>query len=98
MAGEGERQRGSRRAALGASAGRPLWPHPIHTTNNNRPPRPQTPNHQLPTTNQLQMEKSFDMQRSMGMQQDGESDELKRVIIEGNPYLLVGRRLGRLGW
>ena len=30
------------------------------------------------------------MQLSMGMQQDGEKDEFKRVLLEGNPYLLVG--------
>jgi len=36
----------------------------------------------------LQMEKSFDMQKNMGMQQDGESDELKRIFLEGNPVLL----------
>lgn len=35
-----------------------------------------------------QMEKSFDMQRSMGMQSDGESDEFKRILLEGNPILL----------
>lgn len=37
-----------------------------------------------------QMEQSFKMQVTMGMSQDGESDELKRVFLEGNPYLLVG--------
>lgn len=36
------------------------------------------------------MEQSFSMQIKMGMAQDGESDELKRVFLEGNPYLLVG--------
>lgn len=36
----------------------------------------------------VQMEQSFKMQVSMGMSQDGESDELKRVFLEGNPYLL----------
>eukprot|EP00798_Chlamydomonas_sp_ICE-L_P003321 gene3321-13351_t len=36
-----------------------------------------------------QMEKSFEMQTGMGMTQDGESDELKRVLLEGNPYLLA---------
>mmetsp|Transcript_13857 Transcript_13857/g.24278 ORF Transcript_13857/g.24278 Transcript_13857/m.24278 type:complete len:620 (+) Transcript_13857:140-1999(+) len=35
-----------------------------------------------------QMEKTFESQRGMGLQQDGESDELKRVFIEGNPILL----------
>jgi len=35
------------------------------------------------------MSKNFDTQQSMGMQQEGESDELKRVFLEGNPYLLV---------
>jgi hypothetical protein len=35
------------------------------------------------------MSKSFETQKNMGMQQDGESDEIKRVFIEGNPYLLV---------
>ena len=37
----------------------------------------------------LQMEKSFDMQKGMGMQQEGESDEFKRILLEGNPVLLV---------
>lgn len=37
-----------------------------------------------------QMEQSFSMQVNMGLQQDGESDDLKRVLLEGNPYLLVG--------
>lgn len=27
------------------------------------------------------------------MQQEGESDELKRVLLEGNPILLVGAAL-----
>jgi len=36
------------------------------------------------------MSKSFETQMNMGMQQEGESDELKRVFLEGNPYLLVG--------
>jgi hypothetical protein len=26
----------------------------------------------------------------MGLSQDGESDEVKRIFLEGNPYLLVG--------
>uniref|UniRef100_A0A7S0RTS6 Cleft lip and palate transmembrane protein 1 n=1 Tax=Chlamydomonas leiostraca TaxID=1034604 RepID=A0A7S0RTS6_9CHLO len=37
---------------------------------------------------QLQMEASFATQRTMGMQADGESDEVKRIFLEGNPYLL----------
>ena len=37
----------------------------------------------------LQMDKSFGMQKDMGLQSDGESDELKRVFLEGNPVLLV---------
>lgn len=37
-----------------------------------------------------QMDKSFSMQQNMGLQSDGESDEFKRVILEGNPVLLVG--------
>lgn len=36
-----------------------------------------------------QMDKSFAMQRKMGMQSDGESDEVKRVFLEGNPVLLA---------
>jgi hypothetical protein len=28
----------------------------------------------------------------MGLQAEGESDEFKRVLIEGNPYLLVSTR------
>lgn len=37
----------------------------------------------------VQMDKSFEMQRSMGMQSEGESDEIKRIFLEGNPYLLA---------
>ena len=35
------------------------------------------------------------MQKGMGTMQEGESDELKRVLLEGNPYFLVltGRSL-----
>jgi len=36
----------------------------------------------------LQIEQSFSIQRSMGTAMDGESDELKRMITETNPYLL----------
>jgi hypothetical protein len=38
---------------------------------------------------QQQMEQSFNMQINMGMAQDGESDEVKRIFLEGNPYLLA---------
>jgi hypothetical protein len=38
---------------------------------------------------QMQMGKSFEMQQQMGLQQEGESDEVKRIFLEGNPYLLV---------
>ena len=37
----------------------------------------------------LQMDKSFDMQRNMGMQSENESDEIKRIFLEGNPILLA---------
>ena len=37
----------------------------------------------------IQLERSFEMQSSMGIQSEGESDEVKRVFLEGNPYLLV---------
>jgi len=37
----------------------------------------------------MQMEESFRMQKGMGTMQEGESDELKRVLLEGNPYFLV---------
>ncbi|XP_049403494.1 uncharacterized protein LOC125867112 isoform X1 [Solanum stenotomum] len=36
----------------------------------------------------LQMDQSFQIHRSYGSMLDGESDELKRVFLEGNPYLL----------
>ncbi|KXZ49948.1 hypothetical protein GPECTOR_18g106 [Gonium pectorale] len=36
-----------------------------------------------------QMDQSFGMQVKMGLSQDGESDELKRIFLEGNPYLLA---------
>lgn len=35
------------------------------------------------------MEQSFGMQINMGLAQDGESDEVKRIFLEGNPYLLA---------
>eukprot|EP00878_Enallax_costatus_P014291 GHUV01014949.1.p1 GENE.GHUV01014949.1~~GHUV01014949.1.p1 ORF type:complete len:567 (+),score=104.50 GHUV01014949.1:232-1932(+) len=38
---------------------------------------------------QQQMEQSFSMQINMGIAQDGESDEVKRIFLEGNPYLLA---------
>lgn len=38
---------------------------------------------------QQQMEQSFSMQINMGLAQDGESDEMKRIFLEGNPYLLA---------
>ncbi|GFH23634.1 uncharacterized protein HaLaN_21275 [Haematococcus lacustris] len=37
----------------------------------------------------LQMDQSFSMQRGMGMQAEGEADELKRIFLEGNPILLI---------
>lgn len=37
----------------------------------------------------LQIDQSFQIHRSYGSMLDGESDELKRVFLEGNPYLLV---------
>ncbi|KAK4773493.1 hypothetical protein SAY87_028512 [Trapa incisa] len=37
----------------------------------------------------LQIDQSFQMHRSYGSMLDGEADELKRVFLEGNPYLLV---------
>ena len=37
----------------------------------------------------LQMEQSFKLQESFGAMNSGESDEVKRIFIEGNPYLLA---------
>ncbi|KAH7681429.1 Cleft lip and palate transmembrane 1 protein [Dioscorea alata] len=37
----------------------------------------------------LQIEQSFQMHRSYGSMLEGEADELKRVFLEGNPYLLA---------
>ncbi|KAL8171833.1 hypothetical protein V2J09_023637 [Rumex salicifolius] len=37
----------------------------------------------------LQIDQSFQIHRSYGSMLEGESDELKRVFLEGNPYLLV---------
>ncbi|XP_010546275.1 PREDICTED: cleft lip and palate transmembrane protein 1 homolog [Tarenaya hassleriana] len=37
----------------------------------------------------LQIDQSFQIHRSYGSMLDGESDELKRVFLEGNPYLLA---------
>lgn len=36
----------------------------------------------------LQIDQSFQIHRSYGSMLEGESDELKRVFLEGNPYLL----------
>eukprot|EP00879_Flechtneria_rotunda_P015322 GHRR01016016.1.p1 GENE.GHRR01016016.1~~GHRR01016016.1.p1 ORF type:complete len:211 (-),score=38.71 GHRR01016016.1:656-1288(-) len=36
----------------------------------------------------LQMEQSFKMQISTGLAEEGEADEIKRIFLEGNPYLL----------
>ncbi|CAL1381158.1 unnamed protein product [Linum trigynum] len=36
----------------------------------------------------LQIDQSFQIHRSYGSMLDGEADELKRVFLEGNPYLL----------
>lgn len=36
----------------------------------------------------LQIEQSFQIHRSYGSMLEGEADELKRVFLEGNPYLL----------
>mmetsp|Transcript_8115 Transcript_8115/g.24117 ORF Transcript_8115/g.24117 Transcript_8115/m.24117 type:complete len:668 (-) Transcript_8115:416-2419(-) len=37
----------------------------------------------------LQMEQSFSMQKSMGSMGEGDQDEFKRVLLEGNPYYLA---------
>ncbi|KAI4378845.1 hypothetical protein MLD38_016271 [Melastoma candidum] len=37
----------------------------------------------------MQIEQSFQIHRSYGSMLEGEGDELKRVFLEGNPYLLV---------
>jgi len=37
----------------------------------------------------LQIEQSFQVHRSYGSMLEGEADELKRVFLEGNPYLLA---------
>ncbi|XP_031250476.1 cleft lip and palate transmembrane protein 1 homolog [Pistacia vera] len=37
----------------------------------------------------LQIDQSFQVHRSYGSMIEGEADELKRVFLEGNPYLLV---------
>ncbi|XP_042413416.1 cleft lip and palate transmembrane protein 1 homolog isoform X1 [Zingiber officinale] len=37
----------------------------------------------------LQIEQAFQVQRSYGSMLEGESDEIKRVFLEGNPYLLA---------
>ncbi|KAL4445724.1 hypothetical protein ABPG77_008923 [Micractinium sp. CCAP 211/92] len=36
-----------------------------------------------------QMDHSFSMQKSWGAMSDGESDEVKRIFLEGNPYFLA---------
>ncbi|GBF90245.1 hypothetical protein Rsub_03378 [Raphidocelis subcapitata] len=38
---------------------------------------------------QQQMDQSFSMQVNMGVAGDGESDEVKRIFLEGNPVLLA---------
>ena len=35
------------------------------------------------------MDQSFSMQRDWGAMNDGESDEVKRIFLEGNPYFLA---------
>jgi hypothetical protein len=35
------------------------------------------------------MEQSFQLQINTGLAQDGEADEVKRIFLEGNPYLLA---------
>jgi hypothetical protein len=37
----------------------------------------------------MQMEQSFQLQINTGLAQDGEADEVKRIFLEGNPYLLA---------
>ncbi|XP_068647969.1 uncharacterized protein [Aristolochia californica] len=37
----------------------------------------------------LQIDQSFQMNRNYGSMLEGEADELKRVFLEGNPYLLM---------
>ena len=37
----------------------------------------------------LQMEKTFEHQRAMGTAGEGDSDEMKRILLEGNPVLLL---------
>ncbi|KAG9130765.1 hypothetical protein Leryth_012708 [Lithospermum erythrorhizon] len=37
----------------------------------------------------MQMDQSFQVHRDYGSMLEGEADELKRVFLEGNPYLLV---------
>jgi len=36
----------------------------------------------------LQMDQSFKMQENMGTAGEGDSDEIKRMLVETNPYLL----------
>lgn len=69
--------------------GHVTW-HTAHTAQRARPALRAPPRWQL----QQQMGKSFETQKSMGLQQEGESDELKRVFLEGNPYLLVSKGRG----
>jgi hypothetical protein len=35
------------------------------------------------------MDNSFSMQREWGAMNDGESDDVKRIFLEGNPLLLA---------
>jgi hypothetical protein len=37
----------------------------------------------------VQMEQSFSLQESWGMSSNSESDEVKRIFLEGNPYFLA---------
>lgn len=41
-----------------------------------------------------QLEQSFQMQVNMGIAGEGESDEVKRIFLEGNPYLLALTMVG----
>ena len=51
-------------------------------------PLPHPPTHPPPHP-APQMDNSFSMQRDWGAMSDGESDEVKRIFLEGNPLLLA---------
>jgi hypothetical protein len=63
-------------------------PRPSISASPRATPSPPSPNPRP------QMDQSFSMQVNMGVAGDGESDEVKRIFLEGNPVLLAITMVG----